>query len=163
MSYVIERCATSSTTPSSTSTSHRGGADAPRRGIARVVAKDATTDAVVGWCAFWMKDGGATAFVSGLEVRAAHRRRGVASALVRRVERECAALGASRCALSVNKTNRVAMATYERLGYVVDDEARGAMAWVMDPLVLVQHRMSKPIGRGTNAREVDAREARAGR
>ena len=84
--------------------------------------------------------------MSGLEVERAHRRRGVATTLVRAVERECARRGATRCALSVNKGNRGATKTYERLGYVRDEETRGAMAWVRDPLVLVQHRMSKPIG-----------------
>jgi ribosomal protein S18 acetylase RimI-like enzyme len=48
--------------------------------------------------------------------------------------------------LSVNKTNVVALQTYERLGFSIDgDEEGGMMRVLMDPLRLVQHRMSKPI------------------
>lgn len=144
MSYVVERCAIATRETAKTSTP--SVATRSRRAIERFVARDATDGVVVGACAFWMRDDGATGFVSGLEVERAHRRRGVATTLVRAVERECARRGATRCALSVNKGNRGATKTYERLGYVRDEETRGAMAWVRDPLVLVQHRMSKPIG-----------------
>ena len=144
MSYVVERCAR--WTRETTSKSPSAVAARRRRAIERFVARDAPSGVVVGACAFWMRDDGATGFVSGLEVDKAHRRRGVATTLVRAVERECARRGATRCALSVNKGNRGATRAYERLGYVRDEDTRGAMAWVRDPLVLVQHRMSKPIG-----------------
>ena len=48
--------------------------------------------------------------------------------------------------LSVNKTNVVALQTYERLGFTIDEDEDGGLVRVlMDPLRLVQHRMSKPI------------------
>jgi len=51
--------------------------------------------------------------------------------------------------LSVNKTNVVALQTYERLGFTIDEDEDGGLVRVlMDPLRLVQHRMSKPIAQG---------------
>lgn len=86
-------------------------------------------------------------FVSSLEVEEGFRRRGVARALVEEVEtigRE--EFRAKWVTLSVNKTNVVALQTYERLGFSIDaDEDGGMMRVLMDPLRLVQHRMSKPI------------------
>ena len=46
----------------------------------------------------------------------------------------------------MNKTNVVALQTYERLGFTIDEDEDGGLVRVlMDPLRLVQHRMSKPI------------------
>ena len=86
-------------------------------------------------------------FVSSLEVEERFRRRGVARALVEEVEtmgRED--FSAEWVTLSVNKTNVVALQTYERLGFTIDEDEDGGLVRVlMDPLRLVQHRMSKPI------------------
>ena len=154
MSRVVARCAAS--TPAR--------AKASRRAIERVVARDAKSGAVVGACAFWTRDDGATACVASLAVERAHRRRGVATSLVGAVERACARRGATRCALRVNRWNRGAISTYEKLGYVEDARVGGPMAWVMDPSALVQRGMSKPIGiEGDRRRGAARRGARFAR
>ena len=70
-----------------------------------------------------MRDDGATACVRALAVERAHRRRGVATTLVGAVERDVRADGgATRCALSVNRGIEARSKTYEKLGYVEDED-----------------------------------------
>jgi len=126
--------------------------------VFRVVAREVGTDGVdigscAGWCRARKASGGARTevvevFVSSLEVKETYRRRGVGRSLVEAVEAIGASeRGATRSTLSVNKWNTNALKMYERLGFEYDETpSLGEMA--MDPLRLVQHRMSRSISRG---------------
>jgi|TARA_B100000683_G_scaffold272009_1_gene314310 ribosomal protein S18 acetylase RimI-like enzyme len=141
--YVVERVVTPV-----------GASSGRASSISRVVAKEAANGRVFASVACWRTKKGRRAgettpavFVSSLEVEERFRRRGVARALVEEVEtmgRED--FSAEWVTLSVNKTNVVALQTYERLGFTIDEDEDGGLVRVlMDPLRLVQHRMSKPI------------------
>lgn len=127
--------------------------------VFRVVARERGTDGVaIGSCAGWCRARkvsgearaeGVEVFVSSLEVRETHRRRGVGRALVEAVEAIGASeRGATRSTLSVNKWNAGALKMYERLGFEYDERAPSLKELAMDPLRLVQHRMSRTISRG---------------
>lgn len=62
--------------------------------------------------------GGVVPELKNLNVRAAHRSRGVGSALVRAAEELCRAQGADRMQVGVGLDNPRARTLYERLGYV---------------------------------------------
>lgn len=79
--------------------------------------------AVVGFCSFWrVLD---ELHINNLAVSPAHRRRGVASALLMHVLREGAALGATRATLEVRRSNEEARALYQRFGFAVAGVRRG--------------------------------------
>jgi ribosomal protein S18 acetylase RimI-like enzyme len=85
-----------------------------------------------------------------VEVKKAHRRRGLAKALLREVEALAEDLGCAETSLTVVKTNAAAMALYESCGYVVDGvsgDEKNAFSRVAellsDPQRLMQHRMVK--------------------
>jgi ribosomal-protein-alanine N-acetyltransferase len=78
---------------------------------------------VVGFCSFWrVLD---ELHINNLAVSPEHRRRGVASALLRRILCEGAALGATRATLEVRRSNGEAQALYERFGFTVAAVRRG--------------------------------------
>ena len=86
-----------------------------------------------------------------MEVKKAHRRRGLARALLREVEALAAETGCAETSLTVVKTNAPAMALYASCGYAVDegagDDAFARVANVIsDPQRLMQHRMVKRLG-----------------
>ncbi len=79
--------------------------------------------AVAGFCSFWrVLD---ELHINNLAVSPAHRRRGVASALLMHILREGAALGATRATLEVRRSNEQARALYERFGFTVAGVRRG--------------------------------------
>ena len=83
----------------------------------------ASDGAVVGFCSFWrVLD---ELHINNLAVAPEHRRRGVGSALLTRVLREGAALGAKRATLEVRRSNQEARALYERFGFAVAAVRRG--------------------------------------
>jgi ribosomal-protein-alanine N-acetyltransferase len=72
---------------------------------------------VVGFCSFWhVVD---EIHINNLAVRPAMRRRGVASALLRRILAEGGRLGAVRAMLEVRRSNEAARILYERFGFTV--------------------------------------------
>ena len=117
--------------------------------------------AVVAWITCWPRRtkslrGGEGAvnysslFLSSVEVKKAHRRRGLAKALLREVEALAEDLGCAETSLTVVKTNAPAMALYESCGYVVvgvSGDEKNAFSRVAellsDPQRLMQHRMVK--------------------
>jgi len=116
--------------------------------------------AVVAWITCWPRrtkprdksEGAsyASLFLSSVEVKKAHRRRGLAKALLRQVEALASDLGCLETSLTVVKTNTAAMALYESCGYVVDGvsgDEKNAFSRVAellsDPQRLMQHRMVK--------------------
>jgi ribosomal protein S18 acetylase RimI-like enzyme len=116
--------------------------------------------AVVAWITCWPRrtkprdksEGAVTKslFLSSVEVKKAHRRRGLAKALLTEVEALAAALGCAETSLTVVKTNAPAMSLYESCGYVVDGvsgDEKNAFSRVAellsDPQRLMQHRMVK--------------------
>lgn len=116
--------------------------------------------AVVAWITCWPRrtkprdksEGAsyASLFLSSVEVKKAHRRRGLAKALLREVEALAEDLGCAETSLTVVKTNAPAMSLYESCGYVVDGvsgDEKNAFSRVAellsDPQRLMQHRMVK--------------------
>ena len=72
---------------------------------------------VVGFCSFWrVLD---ELHINNLAVLPAHRRAGVASALLNRVLQQGAASGARRATLEVRRSNDAARLLYERFGFTV--------------------------------------------
>ena len=133
-----------------------GGADDPGERVdsgdgADERAEQETRGDVVGWTVVWRKGNDAsTLFVSSLEVKKEHRRRGLASRLLHEAEAYGAKRGCDEVSLTVVKTNKSAIALYSRQGYVIDnggeENAVGKFAKVvMDPQRILQHRMSKPL------------------
>jgi ribosomal protein S18 acetylase RimI-like enzyme len=128
---------------------------------------------VVGWVTCWRKKKptsrgvgggggggdrvGGSLFISSVEVKKAHRRRGVASRLLHEAE----ALGASEAfaceeaSLTVLRNNVAAIALYERSGYAVDEGGAGPGARLFtiltDPQRILQRRMSKRLGGRSDA------------
>jgi ribosomal protein S18 acetylase RimI-like enzyme len=91
-------------------------------------------------------------FLSSVEVKKAHRRRGLARALLREVEALAAETGCAETSLTVVKTNAPAIALYASCGYTTDegagDDAFSRLADVItDPQRLMQHRMFKRVER----------------
>ena len=91
-------------------------------------------------------------FLSSVEVKKAHRRRGLARALLREVEALAAETGCAETSLTVVKTNAPAIALYASCGYATDrgagDDAFSRVADVItDPQRLMQHRMFKRVER----------------
>jgi tRNA threonylcarbamoyl adenosine modification protein YeaZ/ribosomal-protein-alanine acetyltransferase len=78
---------------------------------------------MVGFCSFWRVVD--ELHINNLAVRPPHRRAGVATALLTRVLRDGAKLGASRATLEVRESNGPARVLYERLGFVVAGTRRG--------------------------------------
>ena len=121
---------------------------------------------VVGWVTCWVKKSGANAllspgadaegdalFLSSVEVKKSHRRMGVASRLLHEAEAlGSRSFGCDFATLTVLKNNDAAIALYESRGYAIDDgsrlDAAQKVASVLaDPQRLLQHRMTKRLGR----------------
>jgi len=80
------------------------------------VARDSSRR-IVGYCAFWLVHD--ELHINNLAVAPAHRRAGIASALLSRVLQEGRRLGADRAMLEVRRSNVVAIRVYERFGFTV--------------------------------------------
>jgi ribosomal-protein-alanine N-acetyltransferase len=95
---------------------------------------------IVGFCSFWrVLD---ELHVNNLAVLPNVRRAGVASALLSRVLREGAALGATRATLEVRRSNDAARLLYERFGFFVAGVRRGYYTNpVEDALILWKDRL----------------------
>lgn len=78
------------------------------------VARDAS-GGIVGFCSFWLVLN--ELHINNLAVAPAHRRFGVGRALLTFVLAEGARLGATRATLEVRRSNVVARALYERMGF----------------------------------------------
>jgi [ribosomal protein S18]-alanine N-acetyltransferase len=88
-----------------------------------LLARSVDGTAVVGFCSFWhVLD---ELHINNLAVASAHRRQGVASALLTHVLREGAARGAMRATLEVRRSNDEARALYGRFGFAVAGVRRG--------------------------------------
>jgi ribosomal protein S18 acetylase RimI-like enzyme len=106
---------------------------------------------VVGWITCWLKktsEKKTSLFLSTVEVKRAHRRRGVAKRLLRETEYVALKLGASETSLMVLKNNAPAISLYESYGYEID--ASGSLAAklvsvISDPQRIAQHRMVKNV------------------
>ncbi len=98
------------------------------------LAKD-SEGTTVGFCSFWrVLD---ELHINNLAVVPAFRRAGVATALLKRVLQEGAALGARRTTLEVRQSNDAARLLYERFGFTVAGIRRGYYTKpVEDALVL---------------------------
>lgn len=80
-------------------------------------------DTVVGFCSFWrVLD---EQHINNLAVVPERRREGIASALLERVLREGARMGAGRATLEVRRSNEAARQLYERFGFAVAGVRRG--------------------------------------
>jgi ribosomal-protein-alanine N-acetyltransferase len=93
---------------------------------------------VVGFCSFWrILD---ELHINNLAVLPAHRRQGVASALLTSVFREGARLGTRRATLEVRHSNDAARRLYERFGFSVAGVRRQYYSNpVEDAIVLWRH------------------------
>lgn len=81
------------------------------------LARAADGAAVVGFCSFWrVLD---ELHINNLAVASAHRRQGVASALLTHILSDGASHGATRATLEVRRSNGEARALYERFGFAV--------------------------------------------
>jgi ribosomal-protein-alanine N-acetyltransferase len=76
---------------------------------------------VVGFCIVHLERAGAerVGYVVTLDVAAAHRRRGVAQAVMAEIERQCAAVGCSAMVLHVFTGNTAARGFYARCGFAL--------------------------------------------
>ena len=110
-------------------------AELENRGVAFfLLARDAS-GSLVGFCAFWrILD---ELHINNLAVAPSHRRQGVGSALLVRVLREGALIGAGRATLEVRQSNTEARRLYERFGFSVAGVRRGYYSHpVEDAIVL---------------------------
>ena len=127
--------------------------------VADPAVADLPSAAAVAWITCWPRrtrprgDGepATSLFLSSVEVKKAHRRRGLARALLKEVEALATETGCEETSLTVLKTNAPAIALYASCGYAVDEGAGdGAFARVAnvisDPTRLMQHRMVKRLG-----------------
>ena len=107
------------------------------------LARDETRQ-TLGFCSFWrVLD---ELHVNNLAVAHAHRRRGIATALMTFVLNEGARLGAHRATLEVRRSNEAARRLYERLGFVAAGVRRAYYTNpIEDALVLWRERL--PDGR----------------
>jgi ribosomal-protein-alanine N-acetyltransferase len=97
---------------------------------------------IVGFCSFWrvLEE----LHINNLAVAPNHRRMGVGSALLERVLREGARLGASRAMLEVRLSNAGARQLYERFGFVPRGIRRNYYTHpVEDALVLGREGLSR--------------------
>jgi ribosomal-protein-alanine N-acetyltransferase len=97
--------------------------------------------AAVGFCSFWrVLD---ELHINNLAVDPAHRRAGIASALLTFVLAEGVRLGADRATLEVRRSNDAARCLYERFGFTVAGVRRAYYTRpVEDALVLWRERLS---------------------
>ena len=103
------------------------------------LARDETRQ-TLGFCSFWrVLD---ELHVNNLAVAHAHRRRGIATALMTFVLNEGARLGAHRATLEVRRSNDAARRLYERLGFVAAGVRRAYYTNpIEDALVLWRERL----------------------
>jgi ribosomal-protein-alanine N-acetyltransferase len=103
------------------------------------LARDETRQ-TLGFCSFWrVLD---ELHVNNLAVAHAHRRRGIATALMTFVLNEGARLGAHRATLEVRRSNEAARRLYEQLGFVAAGVRRAYYTNpIEDALVLWRERL----------------------
>jgi ribosomal-protein-alanine N-acetyltransferase len=83
--------------------------------------------------------------INNLAVAPAHRRHGVATALLTYVLQQGAKLGARRATLEVRRSNEAARQLYERLGFTTTGVRRAYYSNpVEDALVLLRHDLDGP-------------------
>ncbi len=71
-----------------------------------------------------MEHGGASGHIDDLFVESSHRRQGVASLLLRELERECLARGCKALLVEVGRDNPAGLRTYEKLQMKLVDDGR---------------------------------------
>ncbi len=90
--------------------------------VTRVFVLRAPGLGIVGFCACWLVAD--EVHINSLAIDLSVRRRGAATALLRRVLGELAAAGARQATLEVRRSNVAALGLYQRLGFVVVAERR---------------------------------------
>jgi ribosomal-protein-alanine N-acetyltransferase len=88
---------------------------AEARNALTVVAEDEATAQIAGFCIAHVE--GRAGYVVTLDVAAEHRRRGLAGAMMQRIEQQAVAAGCDTMELHVFVENDAAIAFYEREGY----------------------------------------------
>ena len=97
-------------------------------------------DQIVGFCVCWVIFD--ELHINTLAVAPAARRRGVATALLRHILADAAAVGATKATLEVRASNTAALALYGRLGFHVAATRRAYyMKPVEDALILWRERL----------------------
>jgi len=111
------------------------------RGVSYCYVARGADGRIAGFCSFWhVVD---ELHINNLAVLPACRRTGVATALLDRVLREGARLGARRVTLEVRRSNEAARALYERFGFAVAGVRRAYYAKpVEDAIVLCREGSS---------------------
>ena len=110
------------------------------------VAKDASRR-VIGFCSFWRVTD--ELHINNLAVEPAWRRVGLGSALLTRVLRAGAGLGALTATLEVRRSNEAAQQLYARFGFSVAGVRRDYYSSpVEDALILSKGGLDKPSGDG---------------
>jgi [ribosomal protein S18]-alanine N-acetyltransferase len=104
-------------------------------GVSYCYAAKDEDGAIVGFCSFWRVVD--ELHINNLAVLPSRRRSGVATALLRQVFSDGAALGATRATLEVRRSNEAARLLYERFGFAVTTVRRAYYTKpVEDALVL---------------------------
>jgi len=101
-------------------------------------------------------------YLSSMAVRSEYRRMGLASALVRRVERMAAEAGVANVFLHVEATNKAAVALYRRAGYTEYTDAGGGVpAWMRSLAKASDVLLRKAVGGGVPSTGVGGAGAEA--
>lgn len=127
-----------------------GTSDASSSDVGKKKSNEKST--VVGWVTCWPRRNSSSLFLSSVEVKQEHRRRGLAKRLLQEVEELAVEKKCMQTSLTVLKNNSLAIALYEKAGYKIDDGDSSAVSKVgrllMDPQRVLQHRMVKNVRRG---------------
>jgi ribosomal-protein-alanine N-acetyltransferase len=91
--------------------------DLRNREVTRVYVARAPDGGVIAFCSCWLVFD--ELHIHSLAVRRDHRRRGLATRLLRHVLAEAARQGAARATLEVRESNEAARRLYEKLGFTV--------------------------------------------
>ncbi len=86
-------------------------------GLSRVDVLRLPDAPVAGFCVSWTVED--ELHINTLAIRTSHRRRGLATMLLRAVLKEAASYGAARATLDVRVSNVAALALYQRLGFEI--------------------------------------------
>jgi ribosomal-protein-alanine N-acetyltransferase len=111
--------------------------------VSHVFVLRTPTERVAAFCSCWLIFD--ELHINNVAVRLEWRRRGLATALLEHVIRDCAARGARRATLEVRRSNQAARRLYERLGFTVRGErARYYRNPEEDALVLWRDGLAGP-------------------
>ena len=97
------------------------GVESPEQYLYSLLTPDEPQPVGMVWAAIQERQGQCRAFIYDIRVYEPYRRRGYASAMLRALEPEVRALGATQIGLHVFGDNHGAQALYEKMGYRVTD------------------------------------------